>query len=237
MLVLHYTGMETTLQAAERLSDPFSKVSAHYLVHQDGDLYRMVDSLKRAWHAGVSHWRGKDSVNAYSIGIEISNPGHEFGYQPFPEKQMETVKEVCQGLVKKFEIPHQNIVAHSDVAPDRKEDPGEFFDWKMLAEAGVGYWPEAKSSKAEPLFKEGDISEEVEHLQRDLQIYGYGMEVDGEFGPHTAEVVKAFQRHFDARPEQAKTLPAGSEGAEWIDGVWNTVLQEKLEILLSKIKK
>ena len=133
MLVLHYTGMEDAASAIARLSDPDAKVSCHYLVAEDGQILRMVDESKRAWHAGRSSWRAVQEVNASSIGIEIVNPGHEFGYRPFPDEQMDALIPLVADIVKRHNIPRANVVGHSDVAPARKRDPGELFDWARLA--------------------------------------------------------------------------------------------------------
>lgn len=141
MLILHYTGMRTGREALDRLRDPTAKVSSHYLVEEDGRIYRLVPEHRRAAHAGVSHWRGHGGLNARSIGIEIVNPGHEWGYRDFPALQMAAVCDLCLGILARHTIPARNVVAHSDVAPDRKQDPGELFDWQGLAANGVGLWP------------------------------------------------------------------------------------------------
>ncbi len=140
-LVLHYTGMQTGRDAIDRLCDPTAKVSSHYVVEEDGTVWRLVPEGRRAWHAGVSFWRGRHGLNDVSIGIEIVNPGHEWGYKPFPAGQMASVAELCLGILARWPIPAVNVVGHSDVAPDRKQDPGELFDWAGLAAAGVGLWP------------------------------------------------------------------------------------------------
>ncbi len=141
MLVLHYTGMPTAREALDRLCDAQAKVSAHYVVDEDGTIYQLVAEENRAWHAGVSAWRGHSNINQRSIGIEIVNRGHEFGYHPFPVEQMKSVAALCKGVVSRHAIPKRNVVGHSDVAPTRKEDPGELFDWKMLATQKIGLWP------------------------------------------------------------------------------------------------
>lgn len=141
MLILHYTGMRTGAEAIARLRDPAAKVSAHYVVEEDGQVFRLVAEDRRAWHAGISHWRGHAGLNGRSIGIEIVNPGHEHGYRPFPALQMAAVCDLCLEILVRHPIQARNVVAHSDVAPDRKEDPGEFFDWEGLAKNGVGLWP------------------------------------------------------------------------------------------------
>ena len=142
MLVLHYTGMRTGAEAIARLRDPVAKVSSHYVIEEDGRIFRLVPEDRRAAHAGASHWRGQEALNARSIGIEIVNPGHEWGYRPFPALQMAAVCELCLGILGRHGIPPRNVVAHSDIAPDRKEDPGELFDWEGLARNGVGLWPQ-----------------------------------------------------------------------------------------------
>ena len=141
MLVLHYTGMRTGQEAIDRLRDPAAKVSAHYVVEEDGTVFRLVPEQRRAAHAGISHWRGHEALNARSIGIEIVNPGHEWGYRAFPALQMAAVCDLCLDILARHPIPPRNVVAHSDIAPDRKEDPGELFDWEGLARNGVGLWP------------------------------------------------------------------------------------------------
>ncbi len=133
MLVLHYTGMKSGAEALTRLVDPEAGVSAHYVVEEDGRIFRLVAEENRAWHAGKSWWRGISDVNSASIGIEIVNPGHEFGYRAFPPEQMESVLRLTEGIVKRHDIPRANVVGHSCVAPARKEDPGELFDWPLLA--------------------------------------------------------------------------------------------------------
>ncbi len=141
MLVLHYTGMKSCAEAVARLRDPDARVSSHYVVDEDGAVLRLVAEERRAFHAGVSFWRGRRTLNDPSIGIEIVNPGHEWGYRPFPPAQMVAVRELCLGILGRHAIPPQNVVAHSDIAPSRKQDPGELFDWQGLASAGIGLWP------------------------------------------------------------------------------------------------
>ena len=133
MIVLHYTGMPDAAGAIARLTDPEAKVSAHYLIAEDGQIVRMVDEAQRAWHAGASHWRGIEDVNSASVGIEIVNPGHEFGYRPFPEEQIDALVPLMAGIVQRHGVTRGNIVGHSDIAPTRKKDPGELFPWARLA--------------------------------------------------------------------------------------------------------
>ncbi len=142
MLILHYTGMQSTQAALGRLRDPAARVSSHYVVDEDGATWRLVAEDRRAWHAGISHWRGRTTLNDRSVGIEIVNPGHEWGYRPFPALQMAAVCDLCLAILGRHPIPARNVVGHSDVAPDRKQDPGELFDWPGLAANGVGLWPE-----------------------------------------------------------------------------------------------
>src|SRR5579863_3345950 len=141
VLVLHYTGMRSAQEAIDRLRDPAARVSSHYVVDEDGAILRLVPEERRAFHAGVSHWRGNAELNGCSIGIEIVNPGHEWGYRDFPVLQLAAVCDLCLAILSRHRIPARNVVAHSDVAPDRKEDPGEKFDWAGLARNGVGLWP------------------------------------------------------------------------------------------------
>src|ERR1700712_4688040 len=138
MLVLHYTGMADAASAIARLTDPEAKVSAHYLIAEDGQIVRLVDETKRAWHAGRSHWRGIDNINSASVGIELVNPGHEFGYRPFPEAQIEALIPLVANIVQRHGITRGNVVGHSDIAPTRKQDPGELFPWNRLARRGPG---------------------------------------------------------------------------------------------------
>ena len=179
MLVVHYTGMESAAAALERLCDPASKVGAHYLIGEDGEVAALIDEEMRAWHAGVSSWRGEGDVNGRSLGVELVNLGHEFGYRPFPEPQMAALEALCLEILARHPIEARNVVGHSDVAPRRKTDPGELFDWPRLAGAGIGLWPFA----AEP-FAAGE--DEVRSL---LAAFGYETE-------DLALTLAAFQRHF-----------------------------------------
>jgi N-acetylmuramoyl-L-alanine amidase len=156
LVVFHYTGMKDGPSALERLCDPLSKVSAHYLVEEDGRVYKLVDEKMRAWHAGVAFWRGIDDVNSHSIGIEIVNPGHEFGYRPFPQRQMEAVRDLGVDIACRYKLGPRAFLGHSDIAPLRKQDPGELFDWKFLAQAGIGYWPEKTPEVKDMSVKEAE---------------------------------------------------------------------------------
>jgi N-acetylmuramoyl-L-alanine amidase len=139
-LILHYTGMASAEAALSRLCDPAARVSAHYLIDEDGTVMALVPEERRAWHAGISVWQGVEHLNDRSIGIELVNPGHEFGYRPFPEAQYRACVGLCQGILGRWPIPAHRVLAHSDVAPRRKQDPGELFDWRRLAQAGIGLW-------------------------------------------------------------------------------------------------
>ena len=195
MLVLHYTGMKTGLEALDRLRDPEAKVSSHYLVEEDGRVLRLVAEARRAWHAGVSFWRGRRNVNGDSIGIEIVNPGHEFGYRAFPEPQVESVIALVADIRTRWDIEDRDVVGHSDIAPDRKDDPGELFPWKRLAEAGHGIWAEADPAPGDPL-SEGAEGVGVFALQAGLTRLGYDCPPSGKFDQATRETVTAFQRHW-----------------------------------------
>lgn len=197
MLILHYTGMQTGQAAIDRLRDPAAQVSSHYVVEEDGTVFRLVPEERRAWHAGVSHWRGHSALNARSIGIEIVNPGHEWGYRDFPVLQLAAVCELCLSILSRHPIPARNVVAHSDVAPDRKEDPGERFDWRALAENGVGLWP----FDAPDLGTTGAIRDAVtlHPVRATLQEIGYRVAPEGALDPALSSVLRAFQRHW--RPE------------------------------------
>ncbi|MEA2755042.1 MAG: N-acetylmuramoyl-L-alanine amidase [Aliidongia sp.] len=141
LLLLHYTGMATADAALERLTDPVAEVGCHWLIDEDGTIYRLIDEDRRAWHAGRGFWAGERDVNSRSIGIELVNPGHEFGYRPFPPVQMAALVELARGILARHPIPPHRVLGHSDVAPDRKRDPGELFDWAWLAARGIGVWP------------------------------------------------------------------------------------------------
>jgi len=179
MLVLHYTGMKSAREALDRLCDPAAKVSAHYTIDEDGTVYGHVAELRRAWHAGVASWAGEADINARSIGIELVNPGHEFGYRDFPPEQIAALITLCHGILLRHPIPSVRVLGHSDVAPARKDDPGELFPWTEMAKAGIGLLPQAVAS---------DLSADA------LTRYGYDPNAPLD------KVVIAFQRHF--RPKK-----------------------------------
>lgn len=195
-LILHYTGMESAAKACNWLCVPESKVSCHYLVDETGTIVQMVGEEMRAWHAGVSSWEGETDVNSCSIGIEIQNPGHSAGYPDFPAEQMEAVVHLCKDIIERHGILPQHVLAHSDVAPGRKIDPGEKFDWRFLRRHGIGHWAEATEISGGVFLQRGDSGDSVMALQSLLKMYGYGIEITSEFDERTKQVVEAFQRHF-----------------------------------------
>ncbi|HEY4943637.1 MAG TPA: N-acetylmuramoyl-L-alanine amidase [Rhizomicrobium sp.] len=214
MLVLHYTGMRTADEALARLTDPAAKVSAHYTIGRDGRVFAHVAEERRAWHAGVSWWAGESNVNGRSIGIELVNPGHEFGYIAFAAEQIAALIDLAGAILKRHPIPPARVLGHSDVAPARKEDPGELFPWQQLAEFGIGVWPNFSSPV---VTGEGDrAAVEGADAGRCLSSYGYGLP------PHTdvsvTAVITAFQRHF--RPTQ-------------INGQWDGECASALAALLA----
>jgi N-acetylmuramoyl-L-alanine amidase len=198
MILLHYTGMPTGEAALQRLTTAASKVSSHYVVFEDGRIVQCVPEALRAWHAGVSAWAGDTDVNSRSIGIEIVNPGHEFGYCDFPLRQIAAVISLCKSIItRRGPISVDRILGHSDVAPSRKQDPGERFPWGLLSESGIGHWVRAAPLNLDGItLKHGDHGEPVSRLQRTLRNYGYGIEETGSFDDATRDVVTAFQRHF-----------------------------------------
>jgi N-acetylmuramoyl-L-alanine amidase len=213
LLVLHYTGMKTGQEAIDWLRAPESKVSSHYVVEEDGRIFRLVPEERRAWHAGVSSWKGQRALNGTSIGIEIVNPGHEWGYRPFPEAQIASVIALLADIRSRWTIEDDRIVGHSDIAPDRKQDPGELFPWKRLAEAGHGLWAEAPAAPGAPL-AEGEQGAGVFALQAGLTRLGYDCAPSGTFDAHTTTVVRAFQRHW--RPETVDGVADGETRARLI---------------------
>jgi N-acetylmuramoyl-L-alanine amidase len=195
IIVLHYTGMKSGPEALARLRDPVAKVSSHYMVEEDGAVYRLVPEERRAWHAGLSYWRGLRNINGVSIGVEIVNPGHEWGYRPFPSRQIDKVIALLDDIRARWMVEDADIVGHSDVAPARKDDPGELFPWERLHAAGHGLWVAPQSAPGDPL-KIGDEGVGVVALQAALSRLGYDCPPAGRFDAATAAVVTAFQRHW-----------------------------------------
>lgn len=196
ILLLHYTGMKSAEAARDWLCTPQSRVSCHYLVDEQGFITQMVDESLRAWHAGLSSWRGHSDINSLSIGIEIQNLGHNLGYSAFPPPQMKAVIGLCRDIVSRNAILPRHVLAHSDVAPQRKIDPGELFDWRMLHEHGIGHHVEPAEVSGGSFLQAGDSGQPVEALQAMLRLYGYGVVTTGEFDAMTTAAVRAFQRHF-----------------------------------------
>ena len=204
-IILHYTDMAGCDAALARLCDPAAKVSAHYLIRRDGHIFQLVDEADRAWHAGVSFWQGAADINAASIGIELDHMGHDEdgAMAPFPEAQMAALIALLQDIVARHRLDPRHVLGHSDIAPGRKIDPGEAFDWAALHKAGFGIWPEnVKIEDVPPLalgssVEKGDKA--VAPLQKALAAIGYRINADGVYGAETAAVVTAFQRHFRPR--------------------------------------
>jgi N-acetylmuramoyl-L-alanine amidase len=201
MILLHYTGMRDAEGALELLRARGSEVSAHYFVFEDGRIIQLVQESQRAWHAGKAIWAGETDVNSCSIGIEIVNPGHDFGYPDFPKRQIAAVTALCRSIQTRHPIAPNRVLAHSDVAPARKQDPGEKFPWRTLYESGVGIWVKpAPIMDFGQVLSPGDRGKPVAALQKALSDYGYGIDITSEYDHPTREVVTAFQRHF--RPER-----------------------------------
>lgn len=218
-VVLHYTGMADGASALAWLCDPGSAVSCHYFVDEDGTIVQLVREARRAWHAGRSWWGGTEDVNSASIGIEIVNGGHDAGVPPFPEEQIRAVIALCHDLAARHAILPERVLAHSDVAPGRKQDPGERFPWGELFASGVGHWvPERQAAGAS--LKLGDGGADVEALQSALALYGYRVQSTGIFDDVTRTVVEAFQRHF--RPSR-------------VDGIADAGTSATLENLLAAL--
>src|SRR3954468_10973914 len=196
MIVLHYTGMPDVEGAIAQLCTAGTDVSAHYIVLEDGRIVQCVPEAKRAWHAGASYWAGEEDINSCSIGVEIVNRGHDWGYPDFPSRQIAAVTALCRGIMLRRDVIAQRVVAHSDIAPARKQDPGEKFPWHSLAGSGVGHWVFPAPIVPGEVLKTGATGEEVRDLQEALRRYGYGLEASGKYDAPTAEVVTAFQRHF-----------------------------------------
>lgn len=200
MLLLHYTGMRSAQGAIDRLCDAEVEASSHYLVDEDGAIVQMVPERYRAWHAGKSIWQGVTDNNSRSVGIEIVNPGHEWGYRDFPQVQIDAVIDLCKDILSRHAIAPAGVLAHSDIAPDRKEDPGERFPWKQLAQAGIGQWIAPDPIVEGEVLEQGSEGPAVADLRSLLADYGYGIDRTGVYDDRTRIVVTAFQRHF--RPER-----------------------------------
>jgi N-acetylmuramoyl-L-alanine amidase len=221
LVVLHYTGMQDGQTALARLTDaapvaskfpgpwqdknltpeaPLGRVSAHYVVDEDGTIYRIVPEHKRAWHAGASSWKGEGDVNARAIGIEIVNGGHDFGLPDFPDVQIDAVIALLKDILARNKLDASRVVGHSDVAPDRKLDPGEKFPWKRLADAGVALWPSTPAPALEPA-----SGEAISRMQQQLAAFGYDVSQTGAVDAATRNALAAFQRRF--RPSLIDGVP------------------------------
>ncbi|WP_159948376.1 N-acetylmuramoyl-L-alanine amidase [Rhizobium sp. 18065] len=222
ILLLHYTGMPTGEGAQAWLCNPESQVSSHYIVHEDGRVVQMVPEDRRAWHAGQSSWAGETDINSRSIGIEIANAGHPAGLPDYPDRQIESLIELCRECVERHQIAPERVLAHSDVAPVRKVDPGENFPWSKLHHAGVGHWVEPAPLGGGRFFQRGDQGQPVEALQSMLSFYGYAIEINGDYCAKTEGVVAAFQRHF--RPVK-------------VDGIADSSTIETLHRLLTSLPR
>ncbi len=219
LLILHYTGMSSAAKAIDWLARPESRVSCHYVVDEVGRVTQMAPERLRAWHAGESCWRGATDVNSRSIGVEIQNPGHEHGYPPFSAAQMRGVIALCKDIVDRNAISADGVLAHSDVAPERKIDPGEKFSWALLARSGVGHWVRPAPLRAgDAPLPLGSRHERVRSVQRALADYGYDAPQTGELDQKTHKVLRAFQLHF--RPRR-------------VDGLLDISTEQTLERLLA----
>jgi N-acetylmuramoyl-L-alanine amidase len=213
MIVLHYTGMRSGEEALARLRSAEAKVSAHYLIEEDGRVFSLVAEERRAWHAGVSFWKGERDVNAVSIGIELVNPGHDWGYRAFPRPQIDALTTLLDEVRTRWTVRDGRILGHSDVAPDRKTDPGELFPWKVLAEAGHGLWLEPPAAPG-PVLGLGDEGTGVFALQAGLTRLGYDSAPSGQYDAHTQAIVAAFQRHW--RPDRIDGVADGETRARLV---------------------
>ncbi len=215
-LILHYTGMATGEAALARLCDPAAEVSCHYLVWEDGRIDQLVSEPERAWHAGRSFWQGELDMNAVSIGVEIVNAGHEGGCPAYPDAQVDAIIMLCRDLRARHCIAQRRILGHSDIAPGRKEDPGEHFPWARLARGGIGHWvPPPPFEVDGTSLGPGDYGDQVLELQTMLAAYGYDVDRCGAFGLRTEAAIIAFQRHF--RPARV----AGGADRSTIDALRN----------------
>jgi N-acetylmuramoyl-L-alanine amidase len=219
LLLLHYTGMRDAASAIQWLCNPLAQVSCHYVVMEDGRIFQLVPEAARAWHAGVGSWQGDTDVNSCSIGIEVVNRGHDFDYPDFPDEQIAATIALCRDILARHPIAPDRVLAHSDIAPRRKADPGEKFPWGRLHAAGVGHWVEPAPLMEGRRFAAGEEGQPVRALQAMLAHYGYGLDLTGVYDEQTEAVVRAFQRHFRPAlvdgildPSTLQTLAALSRG-------------------------
>ena len=197
MILLHYTGMPNAEDAVAKLCTRGTEVSAHYVVMEDGYVIQCVAEARRAWHAGAAMWEGESDINSRSIGIEIANPGHDRGYPDFPRRQIAAVTALCRSIMTRHRIPAWRVLGHSDVAPARKQDPGEKFPWRLLSESGIGLWVNpAPITEGGAVFVLGESDPAIREMQELLGRYGYDIAVSGSYDLATRDVIAAFQRHF-----------------------------------------
>ncbi|MCF6220791.1 MAG: N-acetylmuramoyl-L-alanine amidase [Robiginitomaculum sp.] len=222
LLVLHYTGMENGKAALERMCDPTAKVAAHYMVEEDGRIFKLVEETRRAWHAGISAWGGETDINSASIGIEIVNGGHDFGLPGFPDTQIQAVIKLSRDIMRRNVITDFGVVAHSDIAPGRKQDPGEKFPWSILADAGIGIWPDVKTTDQRILFDQNATGRQIRTIQIALAYLGYGVAVTETMDDATLNAIQAFQRRY--RPTK-------------IDGIIDVQTMETLSLLVRYKKR
>jgi N-acetylmuramoyl-L-alanine amidase len=220
MLIMHYTAMESAQAACDWLCSPQSEVSAHYLIDETGMVTQMVAEEHRAWHAGRSFWQGETDINSRSIGIEISNMGHEAGCPQYPDVQIQSLMKLSKSIMSRHDIAARHVLAHSDIAPGRKRDPGEWFPWKRLSENGIGHYVEPTPPTGGRYFMRGETGQPIEALQSMLALYGYNTPVTGVFDDALETNIIAFQQHF--RPEKT-------------DGVADMSTIETLHKLLSSL--
>ena len=220
-IVLHYTGMPTGEAALALLCAPTSEASCHYLVWEDGRITQLVPESRRAWHAGESFWAGETDLNSHSIGIEVVNPGHNGGAPPFPDRQIAATIALTRDIAQRYDIRPERILAHSDIAPLRKRDPGEVFPWPRLHAEGLGHWRAPAPIRPGPVYEQGAMGPPVAALQAMLAAYGYEIEPTGLYDDRTRATVIAFQRHF--RPEK-------------VDGLADVSTVETLHALLDDLR-
>ncbi len=228
-IVLHYTGMVSFEAALNRMKNPDYEVSSHYLVDVNGDIHQLVDENQKAWHAGTSHWRGHDNLNDTSIGIEIVNRGHQYGYTEFPDEQINSVIKLCKKIIKDNPIDIKNIVGHSDISPDRKEDPGEFFPWAKLASENIGIYHTinygTEFNYREPSFSDNEEGKNIGEIQRKLSVIGYKIQKSTIFDEQTKKVVTAFYRRFLPERISLSEDTQHPENIKW-DGLSDVVLND-----------
>ncbi|MCI4680564.1 N-acetylmuramoyl-L-alanine amidase [Rhodoblastus acidophilus] len=220
IIVLHYTGMPTGEAALELLCAPDSQVSCHYVIWEDGRIWQLVPESRRAWHAGKSFWAGEKDLNSRSIGIELVHPGHRGGSPPYAQAQIAATIALVRDISDRLKIRPERILAHSDIAPARKRDPGEFFPWDRLNAAGLGHWAAAAPIRPGPAYEQGAMGPPVAALQSLLAAYGYEVAPSGAYDEATRDAIAAFQRHF--RPEK-------------VDGIADLSTVETLRNLLQSL--